>query len=116
MIEKILFVSDGIIAVTAEGFHVPEKVDDDIYIKVRDFGAEIIISGVILQFPVTVLEHLEKAVGTNVYFYESTSYALVAAYLGNIVLDRDELLKVKGAWEYSQAPAMISEKGLEGIA
>ena len=113
MIEKILFVSDGIIAVTTEGFHVPENVSDDIFIKVRDFGAEIIISGVTLQFPVTVLEHLEKSVGTNIYFYESTPYALVAAYLGNIVLDRDELLKVKGAWEYSHAPAMTSEKVLK---
>ncbi len=113
MIEKILFVSDGIIAVTAEGFHVPENVGGDIYIKVMDFGAEITISGAILQFPVTVLEHFEKAGGTNIYFYESTPYALVASYLGNIVIDRDELLKVKGAWEYSHAPVMVSEIDLE---
>lgn len=112
MIEKILFVSDGIIAITAEGFHVPKDVGADIYIRVRDFGAEISISGVKLQFPVTVLEHLETAGGTNVYFYESTPYALVAVYLGNIVLDRDELLKVKGAWEYSHAPTMVSAQGL----
>lgn len=104
MIEKILFVSDGIIAVMANGDELPEDSRDDVALAVTEFGAELRIARMMLYLPVTVLEHLEQADGTNVYFYESDTYSLVAPYRGRIVLKRDEILKVKGAWEYSQAP------------
>lgn len=104
MIEKILFVSDGIIAVMANGDELQEDSRNDVALAVTEFGAELRIAGMMLCMPVTVLEHLEKAEGTNVFFYESDTYSLVAPYRGSIVLNRDEILKVKGAWEYSQAP------------
>jgi len=103
VVEKILFVSDGIIAVMA-GDELPEDSGDDVALVVTEFGAELRIAGMMLCLPVTVLQHLEQAEGTNVYFYESDTYSLVAPYCGSIVLSRDEILKVKGAWEYSQAP------------
>jgi len=103
VIEKILFVSDGIIAVMENGDELPEDSRDDVAIAVTEFGAELCIAGMKLYLPVTVLEHLEQADGTNIYFYESDAYSLVAPYRGSIVLNRDEILKVKGAWEYSQA-------------
>lgn len=103
MIEKILFVSDGIIAVMANGDELPDS-RDDVALVVTEFGAELRIADMMLRLPVTVLEHLEQAEGTIVYFYESDTYSLVAPYCGSIVLSRDEILKVKGAWEYSQAP------------
>lgn len=104
MIEKILFVSDGIIAVMANSDELPEESRDDVALAVAEYGAELRIAGMTLYLPVTVLEHLEQAEGTRVYFYESDPYTLVAPYRGCIVLSRDEILKVKGAWEYSQAP------------
>lgn len=103
MIEKILFVSDGIIAVMANGDELPGS-RDDVALAVTEFGAELRIAGMVLCLPVTVIEHLEQADGTSVYFYESDTYSLVAPYRGSIVLNRDEILKVKGAWEYTQAP------------
>lgn len=103
MIEKILFVSDGIIAVMANCDGLPDS-QDDVALAVTEFGAELRIAGMVLCLPVTVIEHLEQADGTSVYFYESDTYSLVALYRGSIVLNRDEILKVKGAWEYTQAP------------
>lgn len=87
----------------ANGNDLPEDTQNDVALVVTEFGAELRIAGMMLRLPVTVLEHLEQADGTNVYFYESDTYSLVAPYRGSIVLSRDEILKVKGAWEYSQA-------------
>ena len=103
MIEKMFFVSDGVIALVAEGMEVPERFDeDDIRLDLREYGAEISISGFSLKLPVAALDHLENAEGTSVYFYTSDPFSMIAEYKGNIILQRDELLKVKGAWEYSK--------------
>jgi len=103
VIEKILFVTDGIIAVMATGDDLPEDSLDDAVLAVTDYGAELRMASMTINLPVTVLEHLEQAEGTSVHFYESDPYTLIALYRGCIVLNRDEILKVKGAWEYSQA-------------
>ena len=58
-----------------------------------------------INLPVAILEHLERADGTNVYFYQSSPYAIVAPFVGGVEISRDELLKIKGAWEYSYAPS-----------
>ena len=103
MIEKMIFVSDGVIALVAEGIEVPEKLDeDDFKIVLKEYGAEIFISGFSLKLPIAALDHLQGAEGTSIYFYTSDPFSLIAEYKGNIVLQRDELLKVKGAWEYSK--------------
>ena len=103
MIGRILFVSDGIIAVITNGDEFPGDLLGDADLVVTEYGAELRIAGIVLYLPVAVLDHLEQAEGTNVHFYESDTYSLVAPYRGSIVLSRDEILKVKGAWEYSQA-------------
>lgn len=103
MIEKMIFVSDGVIALVAEGMEVPERFDeDDFRIVLKEYGAEISISGFSLQLPIAALDHLQGAEGTSIYFYTSDPFSLIAEYKGNIILQRDELLKVKGAWEYSK--------------
>lgn len=100
MIEKILFVSDGIIAVVGNGLEIPDEPPDNVALAVTKFGAVLSIYGLQVSLPVSVLEHLEQADGTNIYFYTSEPYTLVATYRGFVVLERDEVVKVKGAWDY----------------
>jgi hypothetical protein len=99
-VRNILFVSDGIIVLVDAALEIPEAEVKDASIVVTDYGAELMVRNIPICLPVSVLEHLEQAEGTNIYFYESDPYALVAPYRGNVVLNRDEILKVKGAWEY----------------
>ncbi|HEY6874224.1 MAG TPA: hypothetical protein VI298_15980 [Geobacteraceae bacterium] len=100
---KILLVSDGIIVLTAVSIEVSGLKEENVGIAVTEYGAKLQIDGNAICLPVSVLDHLEQAEATNIHFYESDPYALVASYKGNVTLDRDEVLKVKGAWEY-QAP------------
>jgi hypothetical protein len=58
------------------------------------------ISGFQVSLPVTVLDHLEQTEGTNIHFYESETYRLVATYQGCVTLHRDTIVKAKGAWEF----------------
>jgi len=99
VIEKILFVSDGIIAIMGNGY-VPAEPKDNVVFDLTEYGVELRVSGVQIPIPAEALEHLEQTEGTNVHFYESDSYALVAPYRGCIEISRDEILKLKGAWEY----------------
>ncbi len=99
MIEKILFVSDGIIAILGNGY-VPAEPMNSVVFDLAEYGVELRVSGVQIPIPVEALDHLEQAEGTNVHFYESDPYALVAPYHGCIEISRDEILKLKGAWEY----------------
>ena len=78
--------------------------DKNITLVVREHGAELRILNSFVPLPVTVLDHLEQAAETKIYLYESSPYALVAPFRGSYEVNRDELLKVKGAWEYSHAP------------
>lgn len=101
--EKILLISDGIIFIVVAGEGELDLQTENVGISVAEYGAEIQISNKTICLPASVLAHLEGSDGTNIYFYESEPYLLVAEYKGRIELNRDEILKVKGAWEY-QAP------------
>jgi hypothetical protein len=99
MIEKILFVSDGIIAIMGNGC-VPACTENSVVFDLAEYGGILCISDARIPIPVEVLEHLEQAEGTNIHFYESDPYSLVSQYHGCIEISRDEILKLKGAWEY----------------
>lgn len=99
VIEKILFVADGIIAIMGSG-RVPAGPMENVEFELAEYGVALNISGVQVPIPFEALEHLEQAEGTNVHFYESDPYAVVAPYHGCIEINRDELLKLNGAWEY----------------
>jgi hypothetical protein len=103
VLNKILLVSDGIIVLVADAFTLTDDHESTFSLYVQEHGADLRISNSVISLPVTVLEHLEQAEGTNVYFYQSSPYAAVAAYVGSVDISRDELLKIKGAWEYSYA-------------
>lgn len=105
MLDKILLVSDGIIVIAADTFTLPDNHDTAISLHVQEHGADLRIGNCVINLPVVVLEHLEQAEGTNVYFYQSSPYAIIAPFVGGIEINRDELLKIKGAWEYSYAPS-----------
>ncbi|WP_108103988.1 hypothetical protein [Geobacter sp. DSM 2909] len=105
MLDKILLVSDGIIVIAADTFTLPDNHDTAISLHVQEHGADLRIGNCVINLPVVVLEHLEQAEGTNVYFYQSSPYAIIAPFVGGIEISRDELLKIKGAWEYSYAPS-----------
>lgn len=105
MLDKILLVSDGIIVIAADTFTLPDNHDTAISLHVQEHGGDLRIGNCVINLPVVVLEHLEQADGTNVYFYQSTPYAVVAPFIGGVEILRDELLKIKGAWEYSYAPS-----------
>lgn len=105
MLDKILLVSDGIIVIAADTFTLPDNLDTAISLHVQEHGADLRIGNCVINLPVVVLEHLEQAEGTNVYFYQSSPYAIIAPFVGGIEISRDELLKIKGAWEYSYAPS-----------
>lgn len=105
MLDKILLVSDGIMVIAADTFTLPDNHDTAISLHVQEHGADLRIGNCVINLPVAVLEHLEQAEGTNIYFYQSTPYAIVAPFVGGVEIHRDELLKIKGAWEYSYAPS-----------
>ena len=105
MLDKILLVSDGIIVIAADTFTLPDNHYTAISLHVQEHGADLRIGNCVINLPVVVLEHLEQAEGTNVYFYQSSPYAIIAPFVGGIEISRDELLKIKGAWEYSYAPS-----------
>lgn len=98
--DKILLVSDGIIFI---GVAVQDELNiqvEKVEISVEQYGAKIQILDKSIYLPAVVLAHLEEAAGTNIYFYEADPYQLIADYRGSIELNRDEVLKIKGAWEY----------------
>lgn len=105
MFDKILLVSDGIIVIAADTFTLPDSHDALMSLHVQEHGADLRIASCVINLPVAVLEHLEQADGTNVYFYQSTPYAIITPFVGGVEIQRDELLKIKGAWEYSYAPS-----------
>lgn len=100
MIEKLLFVSDGIIALVRNDPGFDDNRTDGAHLDVTEFGAILDLNGKQLTLPSTVLDHLVNADGTTIFFYYSEPYALVSTYLGCVELERDEVVKVKGAWDY----------------
>ena len=105
MLDKILLVSDGIIVLMADTLTLADDHESTISLLVREHGADLRIASIVIGLPVAVLEHLEQAKGTNVYFYQASPYAIIAPFVGGVEIRRDELLKIKGAWEYSYAPS-----------
>ncbi len=103
--EKILLVNDGLIVLVSQNLNILENISD-IKLEIADYGAILTIEGqghrVPVPFPCDILNHLEQSEGSNVYFYESSPYELIAEYRGCVTLDRDEILKIKGAYEYHQ--------------
>jgi hypothetical protein len=100
VIEKILFVSDGIIVLVSSEFEISDFQPDNVVMDVADFGVNISIIGMQLSLPASALEHLVQADGTSVFFYKTEPYILIATYMTSFVLERDEVVKVKGAWDY----------------
>lgn len=100
MIEKLLFVSDGIIALVRNDPGFDDSRQDGANLDVTEFGAILNLPGIQLTLPSTALEHLVIADGTTIFFYFSEPYVLVTTYLGCVELERDEVVKVKGAWDY----------------
>jgi len=99
--KKILLVNDGLIALVTDDFKLRENVGDTgIELAVTEYGATMIVDGHQFSLPADILSHLETSDGANIYFYVSSPYELIAEYQGCIPIDRDEILKLKGAWEY----------------
>lgn len=98
--DKILLVSDGIIFIGVAAQDDLNIQVEKIEISVEEYGAKIQILDKSIYLPSVVLAHFEAAAGTNIYFYEADPYQLIANYKGSIELNRDEVLKITGAWEY----------------
>lgn len=99
--KKILLVNDGLIALVTEDFRLRENVGGTgIELAVAEFGATMTVDGHQFSLPADILSHLETSDGANIYFYVSSPYELIAEYQGCIPINRDEILKLKGAWEY----------------
>lgn len=100
-IERLIPIADGVISLIHNDFSVPEFLNDqDVDIIVKDFGAELSIKGSVFALPGAIFEHFEDADGTSIYFYRVLPYELIPEYRGCITLQRDAVLKVKGAWDY----------------
>ena len=99
--EKILLANDGLIVLVSHNLNILDNISD-IKLDIAEYGAILTIEGHRVPFPSDILNHLEQSEGTNVYFYESSPYELIAEYRGFITLDRDDILKIKGAYEYHQ--------------
>ncbi len=105
VVEKILMVSDGVVTIfTGEPPRVGQIKNDQVSILVADYGVDLDIAGETVPLPGILLDHLLSTEGTNMHFYQVEPYSLVGLYKGAIALSRDELLKAKGAWEYSARP------------
>lgn len=98
---KILLVSDGIIVVVTQQFDIQENLTD-VELEIAEYGAILTVEDHHINLPGDVLNHLEQSEGSNVYFYEASPYELIAEFRGCITLERDEILKLKGAYEYRQ--------------
>jgi hypothetical protein len=106
LVERLIPVSDGIICLLQDDFRVPDSLSDkDVDVSLKDFGAILTVKGDEVALPSAILEHFENAEGTSIYFYTVSPYELIPEYRGSITLFRDEVLKVKGAWDYlSRSP------------
>ena len=101
--KKILLVNDGVIALVSEDFrHRDNAGNAELELAFAECGVVLTVDGYQFCLPSDVLTHLEQTDGAYIYFYLSLPYELIAEYQGCISLNRDEILKVKGALEYSQ--------------
>ena len=98
---KILLLSDGLIVLVTQQFEIRENVSD-IQLEIAEYGAIMTVEEHRVDLPGDILNHLEHSEGSNVYFYEASPYELIAEYRGYLTLARDEILKLKGAYEYRQ--------------
>lgn len=101
--EKILMVADGIIVLVND---TDEWKDirglKNVSFTIEDFGVVLKTSGGEPEIPLPgiVLDHLVNADDTKIHIYGVEPYSLLGNYLGALPVDRDELLKAKGGWEY----------------
>lgn len=99
---KILLIQDGIIILTSDNITIPSaSITEDIEFSVTEYGAKLTISGSDFALPLTVLTHLEEVDQANLYFYADQPYETVTEFIGCISVNRDEILKIKGAYEFS---------------
>ena len=105
-IERLIPVTDGVICLIHGDFSVPKLLNDqDVDINVVDSGVKLSINGRAFEFPGILLELLENADVSNLYFYGVLLYELVPEYRGCVTLQRDAVLKVKSVWDYlSRSP------------
>lgn len=98
----ILLVQDGLIVITLEVISLPSTInDEDIELSVTEYGAILTVTGHDIALPLVALTHLENAEGVNIYFYEASPYEMIAKFIGSLSLNRDAILKIKGAIEFS---------------
>jgi len=98
----ILLVQDGLIVITSEVISLPSTInDDDIDLAVTEYGALLTVATHEIAIPLVALTHLENAEGVNIYFYEAPPYEAIAEFIGSLSLNRDAILKIKGAFEFS---------------
>ena len=98
---KILLIGDGLIVLVTQQIEIQESVSD-VELEIAEYGAILTVEGHRVDLPGDILNHLEQSEGSNVYFYEASPYELIAEFRGCITLERDEILKLKGAYEYRQ--------------
>lgn len=99
---KILLIQDGLIIITTEIFSLHSStINDDIDLSVTDYGAKLTVMGRDFAIPCAALTHFEQIDEANIYFYAGQPYELVAEFIGCLNLNRDEILKIKGAYEFS---------------
>ncbi|MDD2854667.1 MAG: hypothetical protein HGB32_01170 [Geobacteraceae bacterium] len=98
----ILLVQDGLIVITSEDISLPSTInDDEIELAVTEYGALLTVAGHEIAIPLVALTHLENTEGVNIYFYETPPYEVIAEFIGSLSLNRDAILKIKGAFEFS---------------
>lgn len=104
MVEKIIQVANGIMVITGNGWNLPDEEisDNDVQLSLKDDGVKLEVTGLSLHFPDDILEHLENAEDTLLYFYGTHDNTIMTEYLGSVSLNRDIFLKTKGAWEFLQ--------------
>lgn len=98
---KILLIGDGLIVLVTQPLEISGNASD-IELEIAEYGAILTVAGHRVDLPGDILNHLEQSEGSNVYFYEDSPYELIAEFRGCITLERDEILKLKGAYEYRQ--------------
>lgn len=107
MFERVLEVSDGLIVLIAESAELIIDGNEDLKLLVSEYGVDVSINNAPLPLTAGMLDHLEKAEGTIIYLYRAVDpLSISSVYVGSLILNRDDFLKAKGAWEYKNAIQM----------
>lgn len=112
MFERVLEVSDGLIVLVSTSAELIINDNDAQVMNVSERGVDVLINDALLSLTAHMLNHVEKAEGTHLYFYQADPLTISSVYVGSITLDRDNFLKAKGAWEYYSRGFQGPTKGL----